>query len=84
VFMSSAAVIPALCALVFPTEVRFTGFGFSYNLGSVISAVAPTVLSWIVLSYGKANVVYYGVGIGIVGVLLALWSFRLTFHSRPE
>ena len=34
VFMSTAAVIPALCALVFPTEVRFTGFGFSYNVGS--------------------------------------------------
>ena len=84
VFMSSAAVIPALCALVFPTEVRFTGFGFSYNVGSAISAVAPTVLSWIVLSYGKANVVYYGVGIGIVGMLLAFWSARLTFYPRPD
>ncbi len=84
VFMSSAAVIPALCALVFPTEVRFTGFGFSYNMGSVVSAVAPTVISWIVLNYGKANVVYYAMGVGILGILLALWSMRLKFYPRAD
>jgi hypothetical protein len=81
--MSSAAVIPALCALVFPTEVRFTGFGFSYNVGSVISAVAPTVISWIVLTCGKENVVYYAVAVGILGVILALWTTRLRFYPRP-
>jgi MFS family permease len=83
IFMSSAAVIPALCALVFPTEVRFTGFGFSYNAGSVISAVAPTAISWIVMTYGKSNVVYYAVAIGILGVVLALWTTRLRFYARP-
>jgi MFS family permease len=83
IFMSTAAVIPALCALVFPTEVRFTGFGFSYNTGSVISAVAPTAISWIVISYGKANVGYYAVAIGILGVILALWTARLKFYPRP-
>jgi MFS family permease len=82
VFMSTAAVIPALCALVFPPDVRFTGFGFSYNVGSVISALAPTIISWIVLTYGKANVVYYGIGIALVGVALAIWTARLTFHTR--
>jgi MFS family permease len=84
VFMSSAAVIPALCALVFPTEVRFTGFGFSYNTGSVISAIAPTAISWIVLNYGKANVVYYGIGIAILGIILALWTARLKFYPRGD
>jgi len=83
VFMSSAAVIPALCALVFPTEVRFAGFGFSYNAGSVISALAPTIISWVVLSYGKANVVYYAVGLAILGIALALWTTRLKFYPRP-
>jgi MFS family permease len=83
VFMSSAAVIPALCALVFPTEVRFTGFGFSYNAGSIIAAVAPTLISWIVLNYGKSNVVYYGMAIGILGMLLAAWTSRLKFYPRP-
>lgn len=84
VFMSTAAVIPALCALVFPTDVRFTGFGFSYNTGSVVSAVAPTIISWIVLTYGKANVVYYGIGIAILGLLLSLWTVRLKFYPRPD
>jgi MFS family permease len=83
VFMSTAAVIPALCALVFPTEVRFTGFGFSYNIGSIISAIAPTLISWIVLSYGKSNVVYYGMAVGILGIILAVWTYRLKFYPRP-
>ena len=82
VFMSTAAVIPALCALVFPPDVRFTGFGFSYNIGSVFSALAPTIVSWIVLTYGKANVVYYGMGIALLGIILAVWTARLTFHTR--
>jgi hypothetical protein len=82
-FMSTAAVIPALCALVFPTEVRFTGFGFGYNTGSVISAIAPTLISWIVLNYGKSNVVYYGVAVGILGIVLAIWTARLKFYPRP-
>lgn len=83
-FMSTAAVIPALCAVVFPPDVRFTGFGFSYNVGSVISALAPTIISWIVLTYGKANVVYYGIGVALVGVVLAVWTTRLTFHTRQS
>lgn len=84
VFMSTAAVIPALCAVVFPPDVRFTGFGFSYNVGSVISALAPTIISWIVLTYGKANVVYYGVGIALLGLVLAIWTARLTYHTRAH
>ena len=81
-FMSTAAVIPALCALVFPTEIRFTGFGFAYNIGTVIAALAPTVLSWIVMSHGKAAVAYYAITVGALGVVLALWSARLTLYRR--
>lgn len=84
IFMSTAAVIPALCALVFPTEVRFTGFGFGYNTGSVISAITPTAISWIVISYGKANVGYYAMAVAVLGVMLALWTIRLKFHPRPD
>jgi MFS family permease len=83
VFMSSAAVIPALGALVFPTEVRFTGFGFGYNVGSLIAAAAPTIISWIVLSYGKSTVAYYGMAVGVLGIALALWAQRLTYYPRP-
>jgi MFS family permease len=82
VFMATAAVIPALSALVFPTEVRFTGFGFAYNVGIVLSASAPTIISWIVLSHGKATVAYYAVAVGVLGLALALWTPRLVLHPR--
>ena len=81
VFMSTAAVIPALCALVFPPDVRFTGFGFSYNVGSAISALAPTIISWIVLTYGKANVLYFGIGIASLGLAIAAWALRFAFYN---
>jgi MFS family permease len=84
VFMSCAAVIPALCSLIFPTEMRFTGFGFSYNMGSMISAIAPTLISFIVLTYGKDSVAYYAVGLSLCGVALAAWSFRLRLYPRPD
>jgi MFS family permease len=82
-FMSTAAVIPALCALVFPTNVRFTGFGFAYNTGALLAAFAPTVISGIVLSYGKSSVVYYAAAMGTVGVLLAICACRLRTYPRP-
>jgi hypothetical protein len=49
----------------------------------VISAVAPTVISGIVIAYGKANVVYYAMAISVLGVILALWTARLKFYPRP-
>jgi MFS family permease len=82
-FMSTAAVIPALCALVFPTNVRFTGFGFAYNTGSLLAAFAPTVISSIVLSYGKSSVAYYSAAMGTVGIVLAICACRLRTYPRP-
>ena len=83
VLMSSAAVIPALCALVFPTQVRFSGFGFAYNAGSVIAAFAPTLISGIVLSYGKSSVGYYAVMVALLGLALAIWSSQIRTYPRP-
>jgi MFS family permease len=80
--MSSAAVIPALCALTFPTAVRFTGFGFSYNAGAVVAAFAPVIISGIVVSLGKTSVLYYALAICALGVGLALASFRMPFYPR--
>jgi len=82
--MSSAAVIPALCALSFPTVVRFTGFGFSYNTGSVVAAFAPAIISWIIIYYGKTSVLYYALATCALGVALALASFRMQFFPRHE
>jgi MFS family permease len=82
VFMGTAAVVPALSAIVFPTEVRFSGFGLGYNAGIVISASAPAVMSWLVLSHGKTAVSGYAVALGVLGLLLAAWTPRLKKYAR--
>lgn len=81
-FMSTAAVIPAISALVFPTTVRFTGFGLSYNIGSLASAVAPTLMSWAVLSWGGSAIILCVAAVGALGVILAIWMPRFTLFPR--
>jgi MFS family permease len=82
--MATAATVPALSAVPFPTEVRLTGFGFGYNVGIVISATAPTIMAGIVLSYGKAAVAYYALSVGVLGVVLAIVTFWLPLSLNKE
>lgn len=58
-FGPMSAVLPEL----FPTNVRYTGSGISYNTASILgAAVAPFIATWLVSSYG----------VGWVGVYLAV------------
>ncbi|WP_201265216.1 MFS transporter [Rhodococcus sp. P1Y] len=58
-FGPMSAVLPEL----FPTNVRYTGSGISYNTSSILgAAVAPFIATWLVSSYG----------VGWVGVYLAI------------
>jgi MFS family permease len=82
--MATAATIPALSAIPFPTEVRLTGFGFGYNVGIVISATAPTIMAGIVLSYGKTALAYYALLVGVLGVVLAVATFWLPLTLNKE
>jgi MFS family permease len=82
--MATAATIPALSAIPFPTEVRLTGFGFGYNVGIVISATAPTIMAGIVLSYGKTALAYYALSVGVLGVILAVVTFWLPLTLNKE
>jgi MFS family permease len=82
--MATAATIPALSAIPFPTEVRLTGFGFGYNVGIVISATAPTIMAGIVLTYGKTAVAYYALSVGVLGVALAIVTFWLPLSLNKE
>lgn len=62
-FGPMSAVLPEL----FPTNVRYTGSGISYNSASILgAAVAPFVATWLVNSYGVA---WVGVYLAIVGAL---------------
>jgi MFS family permease len=81
-FMSTAAVVPAISALVFPTQLRFTGFGLAYNIGILASAVAPTLMSWAVLSWGGSAIIFCVAAVGALGVILAIWTPRLTLFPR--
>jgi MFS family permease len=84
VAMATVAVIPALASLVFPTEVRFTGFAFGYNVGAALFAgTTPIVLSWIVLTWGKTAMPAYVVAVGVLGVVLGLVTSRLRFYPKP-
>ena len=55
-FGPMSAVLPEL----FPTNVRYTGSGISYNVSSILgAAVAPFIAAWLVSNYGVAYVGLY-------------------------
>ena len=55
-FGPMSAVLPEL----FPTNVRYTGSGVSYNIASILgAAVAPFIATWLATSYGVAWVGVY-------------------------
>ncbi|MCT2385519.1 MFS transporter [Erwinia pyrifoliae] len=50
----------ALLPELFPTEVRYTGASFSYNLSSILGAsVAPYIATWLAQTYGLFYVGIY-------------------------
>ncbi|MGD9618551.1 MAG: MFS transporter [Mycolicibacterium sp.] len=55
-FGPMSAVLPEL----FPTNVRYTGSGISYNVASILgAAVAPFIATWLATSYGPGWVGLY-------------------------
>ena len=73
-FGPMSAVLPEL----FPTNVRYTGSGISYNVASILgAAVAPFIATWLATSYG---VEWVGVYLMVAGALsfVALLVMRET------
>ncbi|EEU4221772.1 MHS family MFS transporter [Escherichia coli] len=71
----------ALLPELFPTEVRYTGASFSYNVASILGAsVAPYIAAWLQTNYG----------LGAVGLYLAamagltLIALLLTHETRHQ
>jgi MFS family permease len=71
-FLGTAVTVAIAGALAFPTNVRFSGFGLSYNLGVVISAMTPTVLAWLVPRLGSNGVVGFAIVDGVLGLLISV------------
>ena len=45
----------AIASELFPTEIRGTAMGLSYNLGRAVSAAAPFLIGWLALRYGLSG-----------------------------
>ena len=60
------AVLPEL----FPTRVRYSGAGITYNLAAVVgAAVAPTVTTWLIANYGLHSAEYYMLVLSVLAVI---------------
>ena len=71
----------ALLPELFPTEVRYTGASFSYNVASILGAsVAPYIAAWLQSNYG---LFYVGVYLAAMAAL-TLVALLLTHETRHE
>ena len=68
----------ALLPELFPTEVRYTGASFSYNLSSILGAsVAPYIATWLNTHYGLQAVGFYLASMAVL-TLIALIACKET------
>lgn len=68
----------ALLPELFPTNIRYTGSGVSYNMASILgAALTPFVAAWLARNYGAGSVGYY---LALLGSLtfIALWLSKET------
>ncbi|WP_099024618.1 MFS transporter [Mycolicibacterium palauense] len=79
-FGPMSAVLPEL----FPTNVRYTGSGISYNVSSILgAAVAPFIATWLATSYGVAWVGVYLMSAAAL-TFLALLAMRETKNTSLD
>jgi MFS family permease len=62
----------ALAAELFPTEIRATAMGLSYNLGRGLSALAPFVVGYLANRYGLGSAFFLQAAAFFVAALLAM------------
>ena len=71
----------ALLPELFPTEVRYTGASFSYNVASILGAsVAPYIATWLQANYG---LFYVGVYLAVMAAL-TLIALLLTHETKHQ
>lgn len=72
----------ALLPELFPTEVRYTGASFSYNVASIIGAsVAPYISAWLTVHYGLFYVGVYLASMATLTLLALLATHETRHHS---
>ena len=71
----------ALLPELFPTEVRYTGASFSYNVSSILGAsVAPYIATWLQANYGLT---YVGIYLAVMAAL-TLTALLLTHETKHQ
>ncbi|MCU0666948.1 MAG: MHS family MFS transporter [Candidatus Omnitrophica bacterium] len=79
-FGPMSAVLPEL----FPTNVRYTGSGISYNLSSILgAALTPFVAVWLARNYGAGSVGIYLSSLGVLTFIALLFS-KETKHTNLD
>lgn len=73
--------VPALVSSLFPTEIRFSGFSFPYNIGvAAFVGPAPLVLTWLVQQFGPAAPMYAALVVFAIAFILALACGHMRFY----
>jgi MFS family permease len=79
-FGPMSAVLPEL----FPTNVRYTGSGISYNISSILgAALTPFAAVWLARNCGVGAVGLYLSALGLL-TLTALWFSKETRHTNLD
>jgi MFS family permease len=63
----------AVTAEIYPTEIRATGQGFTYNIGRVASAVAPFTVASLAQSHGFATAFAVAASAFVLAALVWIW-----------
>ena len=63
--------LPAYLAEIFPTDVRYTGFAFSFNCANaLLGGTAPLVATWLISSSGsKLSPAWYLVAVALMALV---------------
>ncbi|MDD5465191.1 MAG: MFS transporter [Candidatus Omnitrophica bacterium] len=79
-FGPMSAVLPEL----FPTNVRYTGSGISYNMSSILgAALTPFAAVWLARNHGVGAVGLYLSALGVL-TFIALWFSKETKHTNLD
>jgi MFS family permease len=71
--------IGPLIAQLFPTQVRFTGYGFCYNVGNALfQGFSPLMATYLIQSTGTLTApAYIWVGASIIALIGSVWHAKL-------
>lgn len=75
--------LPAFLSELFPTDVRYTGFAFSFNCANALmGGTTPLIATWLIATTGsKISPAWYLMFVAVVA-MLAIWKTRDHSHDK--